>query len=422
VFLSVFFPGTVLLMTAAQALPRQDFRSESIETDFRSIFEHLPLPIARCDQHGIILQMNPAFEQVLAGKKTRGGTLQIGDVVASDDRRGNDGEAENRAPIDRMLREVVEGLRPAVHLGETGSSRGWTMWRVGSIGSHSEQVFLMAGPCGEEVVAHHHALQAQRWESVGRLTGGVVHDFNNLLTGVMLYCDLLLGSLESGERRPRRYAEEIRAAVWQATTMVRQLLALARPKSGSVRPICLNHVAETMRNLISRLIGEHIQLEFQLQPRLGLVEIDWGQAEQVLLNLILNARDALPVGGRISVETSNCKFEHVRESGIFAAVPALSYVMVSVSDNGSGMDAETRERLFEPFYTTKTAGTGLGFTTVRSIVTNNRGLIHVKSHPGLGTRVTVLLPQSSPNSVSAYLATSSKPHTTLREVTKEPQL
>jgi signal transduction histidine kinase len=224
----------------------------------------------------------------------------------------------------------------------------------------------------------------------------VVHDFNNLLTGVMLYCDLLLSSLDTRDRR-RRYADEIRSAIVQATGLVRQLLVFARPRATTARLLCLNEVAGAMRDLLTRLIGENIALDLHLDPELGVVNIDQAQAQQILLNLVLNARDALPDGGRITVETSNCRFQPV--AGTIAGPPAFPCVLLVVGDNGHGMDAETRQHLFEPFFTTKNAGqgTGLGLTTVRSIVTTNRGLIHFESEPGRGTRAMILLPRASPS-------------------------
>ena len=254
------------------------------------------------------------------------------------------------------------------------------------------------------VPAEESLLQTQRWEAVGRLAGGVVHDFNNLLTGVMLYCDLLLSSMDARDRR-RRYAEEIRSAIVHGTGLVKQLLVFARPQVTPVRALSLNQIARGMQDLLTRLIGENIALELHLDPELGAVTIDQAQAQQVLLNLVLNARDAMPNGGRITVETSNCRFQPVAETTAPSSLPAFPCVLLVVGDNGQGMDLVTRQRLFEPFFTTKNAGqgTGLGLTTVRSIVTTNRGLIHFESEPGHGTRVLILLPLASQPAVSDLL-------------------
>ena len=258
-----------------------------------------------------------------------------------------------------------------------------------------DHALLIAEQHKDAVAAEENLLQAQRWEAVGRLTGGVVHDFNNLLTGVMLCCDLLLSSIDARDRR-RKYADEIRCAIVQASTLVRQLLVFARPQCEPVRPLSLNGIAAAMRDLLARLIGENVALDLLLDPELGLVNMDQAQAQQILLNLVLNARDALPEGGRITVETSNCNFQPLAGSMSQIRSSGFPCVLLVVGDNGCGMNAETRQRLFEPFFTTKNdgRGTGLGLTTVRSIVTTNRGLIHFESEPGRGTRVMILLPRA----------------------------
>ena len=250
--------------------------------------------------------------------------------------------------------------------------------------------------------------QNEKLESVGRLAGGVAHDFNNLLTGVLLYCDLILAA--DADERVRRYATEIRNAGVQATALVRQLLSVAKPSNSDPRLLSLNEIVEGLRNLLARLIGENIELRFRLHPSLGLVRIDPTQAQQILLNLVLNARDAMPGGGVITVETSNCRMQIVsdsiavertsRDHSSFSAnsetnrVASLPCVLFVVDDNGAGMDAATRAHLFEAFFTTKPTGkgTGLGLATVHDIVTGNGGLIHVESALGRGTRITVLLP------------------------------
>jgi two-component system, cell cycle sensor histidine kinase and response regulator CckA len=276
------------------------------------------------------------------------------------------------------------------------------------------------------------SLQNLRWEAIGRLTGGVVHDFNNLLTGVMLYCDLLLSSLDPRDCR-RRYAEEIRCAIVQSAGLVQQLLVFARPPATPTQALSLNQIAQAMQDLLNRLLGENIVLELRLDPDLGLVKIDQAHAQQILLNLVLNARDAMPQGGRITVETRNCHFQPVTgeppAGDLAPTLPQFPCVLLAVADNGSGMTAETRRRLYEPFFTTKNAGrgTGLGLTTVRSIVTTNRGLIHFESEPGRGTRVLVLLPRASQLANTGLLETVSPdspvlPPTPFQEMKKESRL
>lgn len=235
---------------------------------------------------------------------------------------------------------------------------------------------------------------AEGLETVGRVAGGVAHDFNNLLTGILLYCDLLISKLETGHSA-RRYVEEIRNASSQASGLVRQLLSVARPVSGEPQPVSLNDVAEGMRTMLARLIGEHLELKYCLDPNLSLVRLYPVHAQQVLLNLALNARDAMPGGGEIRVETRNCRVQILADASPNAVSrSALPCVLLEVSDHGIGMDAATTARVFEAFFTTKHGGrgTGLGLSTVHDIVSGSGGLIHVESAQGRGTRVTVLLP------------------------------
>ncbi len=359
--------------------------------------------------------MNPACERIFGDGGASHHELLQWEWFASQD----------RSSTQIQVRELCEGERDSVRIPANRSGAGaagmsWTGWRIGSgTGQGSQVVFVAepimanAGPVIVEpiekslgdLVPDEPALQAQRWEAVGRLAGGVVHDFNNLLTGVMLYCDLLLSSFDARDRR-RRYAEEIRGAIIQATGLVQQLLVFARPQALQVCSLCLNEIATSMRNLLVRLIGENIELELHLDPDLALVKIDHAQAQQILLNLVLNARDALPDGGRITIETSNCKFQPV--AGAPVGTSAFPCVLLVVGDNGCGMDFKTRRRLFEPFFTTKSSGkgTGLGLTTVRGIVTTNRGLIHLESEAGHGTRAMILLPRALSAAVSEHEAKS----------------
>jgi signal transduction histidine kinase len=249
----------------------------------------------------------------------------------------------------------------------------------------------------EDTTANHYSVQrvreAGRLEALGRLASGVAHDFNNLLTGVALYSDLLLAGLDSGSGL-RKYAEEIRNASIDASGLVRQLLAVARSQDEAPHLVSLNGIAGGMRELLLRLIGENIELVYQLDPNLGAVRMDTTQAQQILLNLVLNARDALPEGGRITLETRNCGLQIVTSAVEKTGPAELPCALFVVSDNGQGMDSQTQQHVFEAFFSTKPPGegTGLGLATVYEIVTNNGGLIHLESECKKGTRVTVLLP------------------------------
>jgi signal transduction histidine kinase len=229
--------------------------------------------------------------------------------------------------------------------------------------------------------------EAQKMESIGRLVGGVAHDFNNLLTGIVLACDLLLAGMDR-KSRLRRYAEEIRMGAVQGAGLIQQLVEVARQRVVEPRLLSFNDAITNLRSLLARLIGENIELVTHLAGNLRLVKMDPALVQQIILNLVLNARDAMPDGGRITLSTRN--YESASNPVEFA--PGIEFV---AADSGCGMDAETRARAFEPFFTTKPSGqgNGLGLATVHSIVKQAGGIIEVESAPGQGTRITVRLPQ-----------------------------
>ncbi|GEM_PF-2973022 len=236
--------------------------------------------------------------------------------------------------------------------------------------------------------------QAQKFETVGRLAGSVAHDFNNMLTIILGSCTLVLDSIES--HQPIRHdIEQIQSAAERAAGLARQLLAFSRRQALQPTVLNLNDVIISTTQLLHRMLGEDILLTTQLAPDLGLIKIDPGQIDQVIVNLVVNARDALPEGGEIVIETSNIVIEHPNRQNTLDP-PAGTYVLLQVSDNGIGMDSTTMERAFEPFFTTKSQGTGLGLASVQSIVRQNHGHIQVWSKPGHGTRFKIYLPQSLP--------------------------
>jgi len=234
---------------------------------------------------------------------------------------------------------------------------------------------------------------AHKMEAIGRLVGGVAHDFNNLLTGMVLCSELILAGLEENHRL-RRFAEEIRKAGEQGAGLIQQLMAVARQRAVEPRLLCLNAVVSDVRNLLTRLIGEDIELVAELADDLGFVKMDPAQVQQIILNLVLNARDAMPDGGRVTLGTRNG--DGPRPGRDAGNQFCDSWVELAVSDTGCGMDTETRARLFEPFFTTKKPGqgNGLGLATVHRIVTHEGGRIEVESEPGKGTRVVVHLPRA----------------------------
>ena len=235
--------------------------------------------------------------------------------------------------------------------------------------------------------------QSQKMDAIGRLAGGVAHDFNNLLTVILGYGEQMLEQL--GPHDPmRRAVEEIQSAAGRAAALTGQLLAFSRKQMLEPRVIDLNAVLAGTGHLLRRLIGEDIQLEVTLDPRLGRVLADEHQIQQVIMNLAINARDAMPQGGRLTLTTTNADLDATYAQG-HQPLPAGRYVALEVSDTGTGMDVETRARLFEPFFTTKERGkgTGLGLATVYGIVQQSGGHIWVYSEPGHGTVFKIYLPR-----------------------------
>lgn len=252
--------------------------------------------------------------------------------------------------------------------------------------------------------AERHALQdqlihSQKMEAVGRLAGGVAHDFNNLLTVIVGYTELLHERL-ADDAEGLEYAGEVQRAAQRASALTNQLLAFSRRQVTLPRVVDLNDVVRQIDRMLQRIIGEDVELELHLADGLPPVKVDPSNMDQLILNLAVNSRDAMPLGGRLLIETEVVDLSE-EYSGRHIGVPAGRYVMLAVTDTGIGMDEATRARIFEPFFTTKETGkgTGLGLSIVYGIVKQNSGEIMVYSEPGRGTTFKIYLPAATGQAV-----------------------
>lgn len=244
--------------------------------------------------------------------------------------------------------------------------------------------------------------QSQKMEAIGKLSGGVAHDFNNLLSVIMLHVDML--KLQIAPESPLRYrVEEIKSASAKAAALTRQLLAFSRRQILQPREVSLNLIVVEIAKLLRRLIGEDIELRLDLASDLDIIMVDPDQMSQVLMNLALNSRDAMPEGGGLSIQTANVRFD--KKSPMSPNQPFGNYVQLIVSDAGCGMEEGVLERIFDPFFTTKEAGkgTGLGLSTVYGIIKQSGGYITVESEVGVGTTFTIQLPRAEDQQKDAGL-------------------
>jgi two-component system cell cycle sensor histidine kinase/response regulator CckA len=359
------------------------------EEYFRSLIENASDPIVVMDAAGTVLYESPALEKVLGWPPQ--------------DRQGRNGlellpEEDRPGLIQKFQRLVREP--GGTELLETRARHRDGSWRsiealAKSRTDEDGKVTIVLNVRDLTVRKDLEAQlnQAQKMEAIGRLAGGVAHDFNNLTTAILGYSELMLRRL-GAEDPLRRHVAEVTRAAERAAALTRQLLAFSRKQLLQPRVLDLAEVLEHSRGLLERLIGEDVELVTRAEAGVGRVRADPVQLDQVILNLAVNARDAMPRGGRLVLEASNSDLDEDYAHGHVTVRPGR-YVMLAVSDTGHGMDKETQERIFEPFFTTKEKGkgTGLGLSTVYGIVQQSGGYVWVYSEVGRGTTFKIYLPR-----------------------------
>jgi len=361
------------------------------EEKYRSIFENAVEGIYRSTPEGKLTSVNPALVRIL-------GYASEEDLIAhrmeSEIQHYVDPNCHEKLKAMLAEKGVVAGFECEVY--RKDHSKLWISQNIRALRDASGNLLLHEGSV--EDIAERKSLeeqfrQAQKMEAVGKLAGGVAHDFNNLLTAIIGYSDLNLQQLPPGDLR-RSDIEEIKKAGQRASALTRQLLAFSRKQVLEPRVLDLNHTVSDMHKMLQRLIGEDIQLDPVLDPALGRTKADPGQVEQILMNLAVNARDAMPDGGKVTIETANVDLDEQYASDHVTVKPG-PYVMLAISDTGCGMDRQTQAQIFEPFFTTKALGqgTGLGLSTVYGIVKQSGGSIWVYSEVGKGTTFKIYLPR-----------------------------
>jgi two-component system cell cycle sensor histidine kinase/response regulator CckA len=369
------------------------------EANYRSLVEGVPHGIYRVNAAGTLLDVNPAMVEMLgysSAAELMGENIEDKLFAEPADRRRIMAENPDLLHGVEVPWKRKDGSRITVRLSG----------RLVPGASGSQAIYeRIAENVTEQRVLEQQLRQAQKMEAVGRLAGGVAHDFNNLLMVIKGHSELLLDAIRGDDRMTHKVAQ-IQKAADRATALTRQLLAFSRMQVLQPKVVDLNTIVADMGRLLPRLIGEDIDLRIVCGEHLGRIKADPGQIEQVLMNLAVNARDAMPDGGKLVIATENAELDQAYARRHPAIAPGR-YIMLSVSDTGLGMDAETQAHIFEPFFTTKEQGkgTGLGLATVYGVVKQSGGYIWVYSEPGQGTSFKLYFPRVD----SPAEATKAKP-------------
>ena len=384
--LSLFFFVAMLICWLNAALRASQENLRRSELNFRSLVTNAPYGICRCDSAGKILDANPAFLELLGHTSTEElvGRHIFGLYAENDQWFGLADFLRSAAPFKGLTAEWKRKDQTTTVVRVSGRS----------VANNGEGLVfeLFAEDVTEHRALEHQLRQSQKMEAVGRLAGGIAHDFNNLLMVILGYSEFLLERL-GAEPHLRGPAQEIASAAERASSLTRQLLAFSRKQMLAPRVVNLNDVATENIKMLTRMIGEDIDLVMVPGPSLWSVKADAGQIDQVIMNLAVNARDAMPSGGKLTIETSNVTLDE-DYARFHAPLRPGEYVMIAISDTGAGMDGETQSHIFEPFFTTKgPKGTGLGLSTVYGIIKQSGGYIWVYSEVAKGTTFKIYLPR-----------------------------
>jgi two-component system cell cycle sensor histidine kinase/response regulator CckA len=365
------------------------------------VLESLPVGVWVLAEDGRLVFGNRAGQEIWGGARYvpleelgeyRGWWVETGEPIAAGEWAAARAIRDGQTSLNELVRIATFDGRERIILNSAVPVRGPEGAVVGAI---LVQQDISERHAAEEALrrSEQQLRQAQKMEAVGQLAGGIAHDFNNLLTGILSYCDLILQEVRGGDPI-RADLEQIRHAGLRAAGLTRQLLAFSRRQVLQPRVLALNSTVAELDGMLRRLLAADIMLESELDPALGYVMADPDQIEQVLVHLVVNARDAMPRGGRVRIATANVRLPAEGEQRPDGVRPG-AYVALSVTDTGVGMDLETQARVFEPFFTTKEPGkgTGLGLSTVYGIVQQSGGHVTVRSAPGQGATFTVYLPR-----------------------------
>lgn len=394
-FMMVTTLPSLLLAVSVHGRRRAEERIQHAYAQLHEIINNAPtVAIQGYDADGRVLFWNKASEELYGFREEEVLGKRLGEFLLSE---------EDARRFEQMVQRIATTLQPEpLREWETQTAEGTPRYILSSLfpirlEQGQVQVVCMDVDVTENKRLQAEILRAQRLDSIGRLAGGIAHDFNNLLTAIMSYAEIALARLPD-EHPARQDIQRLMDTVNRAAELVKHLLAFARRQTLAPQIVNLNRLLDDLNPILTRLLGKQVQLQVLTDPHLKTVRTDPAQLEQAILNLAINARDAMPSGGTVTIQTANVMLDETYTQSHPDVSPG-EYVMLAVSDTGTGIEQEHMEHIFEPFYTTKgERGTGLGLAVVYGVVKQSGGHIEVESQPGKGTTFRIYLPSASETS------------------------